>query len=72
MNHTPPPHTCYILCIQLLYCSGAGVTLPQKKKKKKKKGRRIISKHPLPISSKNKLFHLQIYVMLNAISYEIF
>jgi hypothetical protein len=34
-----------------VYCSGAGVTLPQRK------GRRLRSKYPLLISLKNKLFH---------------
>jgi hypothetical protein len=37
--------------------SGAGVTLP------KRKGRRLRSKYPLLISEKNKLFHIQIYIM---------
>jgi hypothetical protein len=47
--------------LQTYYWSGAGVTLPQRK------GRRLRSKYPKPISSKNKLFHLQIYIMLNTI-----
>jgi hypothetical protein len=43
----PPPRTFYILCTQFLqtyYCSGAGVTLPQRK------GRRLRSIYPLLIS----------------------
>jgi hypothetical protein len=39
----------------------AQVTLPQRK------GRRLRSKYPLLISSKNKLFHLQICIVLNTI-----
>jgi hypothetical protein len=48
--------------LQMYYCSGTGVTLPHRK------GRRLRSKYPLLISSKNKFFHLQIYVMLNITS----
>jgi hypothetical protein len=43
--------------LQTYYCSGAGVTLPQRK------GRRLRSKYPNFL--KNKLFHLQIYIALN-------
>jgi hypothetical protein len=42
--------------LQTYCCPGAGVTLPQRK------GRRLISKCPVLISWKYKLFHLQIYI----------
>jgi hypothetical protein len=59
MNHTSTPHTLYILPTQFLYCTGMTLSY--------RKGRRLRSKYPLLISSINKLFYLQIYIMLKTI-----
>lgn len=56
----PQPQT-YILCTQLLYYSGDGVTSPQRN------GKVFRSKYLLLNSPKNKLFYLQIYILSNTI-----
>jgi hypothetical protein len=60
MNHSPPPRTFYILCTQLLLFWRWRDLAAEKRKEAQKQ---------IPISNfwKNKLFHLQICIMLSTI-----
>jgi hypothetical protein len=62
--YTPPVF--YVLRCNYYRCT-ALQALARPCHKKKKKRKRLRSKYPFLFSSKNKLFHLQVYMMINAI-----